>query len=77
MKSNKEYRSCHNVIRELHRKQGNFYIPSDTINQLFLIMLIVVLRLCVARGAGVHQWNLPMHSYIALCHVSPPAHQLL
>lgn len=77
LKTNKEYRSSHNVFRELYRKQGNLPDPSDLFNQLFLIALIVVIRLCVAKGAGVHQWNLPMHSFIELCHVLPLVHQLL
>nr|AUW31341.1 putative ribosomal protein [Cladonia uncialis subsp. uncialis] len=31
---------------------------------LFLIALLICGRLCLAEGAGVHQWNLPMHNYI-------------
>lgn len=77
MKTNEEYRSCNIVFRELCRKQWHFNNPSDTFYQLFLISLIVVARLMVARGAGVHQWNLPMQSYIGLRYVSPLVHQLL
>ena len=65
------YRSCHNVFRELYRKQVNCYNCnySDTFDQLFLIVMIVVARISVAEGVGVHLWNLPMHNYIALCYV--------
>ena len=77
MELNKDCRFRHTVLRELYRTQGSFYNPSDTSNQLFLMVLIVLVRLCVARGAGVHQWDLPMDSYIALCFVSPLVHYFL
>ena len=77
MKTNEEYRSCNIVLRELCRNQSHFYKPSDTFYQLCLISLIVVARLMVARGAGVHQWALPMHSYIGLRYVSLLVHRLL
>ena len=31
--------------------------------------MIICGRLCLAEGAGVHQWNLPMHNYIEVNYV--------
>lgn len=42
---------------------------SDRVNQLFLIALLICGRMCVTEGAGVHQWNLPMHNYIGVLYV--------
>ena len=45
-------------------------------SQLLLIVLIVVARLGFAQGAGVHQWNLPMHNFITLKYVSHTSQSL-
>ncbi|KAM0794380.1 hypothetical protein BDR22DRAFT_875971 [Usnea florida] len=37
-----------------------------TLSFLLLIALLICSRFCLAEGAGVHQWNLPMHNYIGI-----------
>ena len=46
-----------------------FYGCSDGVYQLFLIALVICGRLCLHEGAGVHQWNLEMHSFIKINYV--------
>lgn len=31
--------------------------------------------MCVTEGAGVHQWNLPMHNYIGVLYVQFLVHR--
>ena len=69
-------RSCNIIICELTsgkpKSETASYVFPDTFQkpQLFLIVLVIVARLCFAQGAGVHQWNLPMHNFIAFQYVS-------
>ena len=75
-------RSCHVIICELasgkpkSQRIHTSFLTHVQKSQLFLIVLIIVARLGFAQGAGVHQWNLPMHNLNALQYVPHPSHFL-
>lgn len=31
--------------------------------------MLICGRMCLAEGAGVHQWNVPMHNYMRVLYV--------
>ena len=75
-------RSCRIIVCELasrtpeSQRDHTKFLTHVRKYQLFLIVLIVVARLGFAQGAGVHQWNLPLHNLNSLQYVSHTSHIL-
>ena len=49
--------------------EGVVHESADISNQLLFIAMLICGRMCLAQGAGVHQWNLPLHNYIGVVYV--------